>query len=140
MRTTNKVGATVWYDASGGVTYSMVIIYCYCAKHPNGAPMLRDETSKALTIDNYRRQGNDAMADYINLHGITSSAMRHEIAGVDDRLFLGCAKENNKRQQGDDIIPDGVSVFTIDDYRNDAVKMDRRIRDNDDEERDRRKG
>ena len=125
--------------ASDGVTYVGVIIYCYCSKHEDGAPMFRNNTAKALTIDTLRNNGEHALADYYNLHGITSSAMRHAVAGDDSILWLGCADENNKRQREDDPAPARSTVRDIHFGSESLADKDKEIRDNDDAELERRR-
>ena len=135
----NPATPTAWIQQTlATVTYADRPIVCRCSKHPHGVLVYRNETAKALSIDDAMNAGEYDRARFINLTALTMTASRHAVAGDDSIAWLGCAVENNRRQQDADPAPVGTPTYSIDSGTTTAMNADRRIRESDERERERR--
>ena len=119
-------------------TYSTTVIPCYCSSHPAGVPMYRNTEARDLAIDDAMTAGDIPTARYILLVAVVTSASRHEVAGDDSRVWLGCADGNNEQQQQYDPAPAGTPVFPLSTGTSADIREDKARRDRDRAERARR--
>jgi hypothetical protein len=100
--------------------------------------MYRNTEARDLAIDDAMTAGDIPTARYILLVAVVTSASRHEVAGDDSRVWLGCADGNNEQQQQYDPAPAGTPVFPLSTGTSADIREDKARRDRDRAERARR--